>query len=76
MQTTILTDDCYCQNCGRLLKKGRKVALLVLSTRTGLWYENEDAFEDDESQGAFEFGLRCAKRVINNSGLDIGGNII
>ena len=59
-----LDRDLYCNRCDEPLDPERAV-WLELDTRTGIYHTEGQFPEDGLSQGSFEFGSACAKRIAN-----------
>ena len=55
----------FCQNCGQRLNPNR-MWWLEMNSRTATYHADNVPAED--SQGAFPFGIACAKAVIRNGG--------
>lgn len=53
-----------CSNCGKKLKSNQTI-WLELSTTDGCVYDPEEFPQDQQSQGLFEFGSDCAKKVVS-----------
>lgn len=58
--------DFYCIRCGEKLDP-KKMVWLELNQVTGRYHKPGEVPED-KSQGAFEFGAACARRVLKNGG--------
>jgi len=56
-------DNC-CSNCGKKLNP-EKTIFLELSITDGCVYDPDEFPQDHESQGWFEFGKDCAKKVVS-----------
>lgn len=57
--------DNSCSNCGKQLKSNQAI-WLELSITDGLVYDPKDFPQGHQSQGLFEFGSDCAKRVVSS----------
>lgn len=66
-----VAEPCTC--CGRELR-GRAVRMLELDQRTNTFHDL-GGVPADKSQGAFPFGLRCAKKEIARHIKAIGGEV-
>lgn len=58
-------DNC-CNKCGKKLNE-KKTVWLELSINDGCLYHPEEFPKDHESQGWFEFGQDCAKKVVTRN---------
>ena len=56
----------YCTRCGEKLNPKTKV-LLELNWETNL-YSQPGEVPEDKSQGCFDFGVACARRVMKQGG--------
>jgi len=60
-----IDNDC-CSKCGKKLNAEKKV-WLELSIDDGCVYYPDEFPQDHESQGWFEFGTDCAKKVVTRN---------
>lgn len=71
-QPALPADTVYrCYRCNELLNKERLV-WLELNCKTGEWAKSGEAPWTDgpDSQGSFEFGAACARRVLKTQTTD------
>jgi hypothetical protein len=61
---TYPADNLFCNRCDEPLKPERAV-WLELDTHTGIYHSEGRFPEGGLSQGCFEFGSACAKRIAN-----------
>ena len=66
MKLSKIRNGLICKCCGRALNPER-TEWLHLNSTTNL-YSNDENFPTGESQGWFEFGKSCAKKVLANGG--------
>ena len=57
-----------CYQCGRVLNDKHRIGVLELSNTDDRWYENIP--EGHISQGFFNFGSTCIKRVLKTGEVD------
>ncbi len=60
----------YCYNCGKPIKDGR-IVWLELDGYHATWHRPGEVPEE-HSQGGFEFGADCAKRVLCGQARPLG----
>jgi len=61
------TRDLFCNRCDEPLKPELAV-WLELNTNTGIYHSEGQFPKDGLSQGCFEFGATCAKKIANREG--------
>jgi hypothetical protein len=59
-------DDNCCSNCGKKLNP-KKTIWLEYSITDGCVYHSEEFPQGHDSQGCFEFGTDCAKKVVTRN---------